>query len=816
MKNKKIVTKQNQSDFIFDSKANVLKSIKNLIKKSEIEDIYVFKVSDWKTDKKKILTEIQKLFSSKIIIRSSAIGEDSLEKSEAGKYLSILNINSNSKISVTNGIENVIKSYMKNSNFLNNQILIQTQTKNVLVSGVIFTKTLENGSPYYVINFEDGSSTDSVTKGIVSNTIKIYNKINKIQIPRKWKQLILAIQEIEKITNCEELDIEFAITKKGIKIFQVRPLTTTKNIPKLNGKTAINSEIKKNQDKFLKIKGKKSKINKKIIFSNMVDWNPAEIIGNKPKVFDYSLYDSLIMKKTWSQGRKLLGYDIPKNSSLMTEFSGRPYVNVKTSFSSFFPSKMSKKIQRKLMNYYMTKLESNPHLHDKVEFDILFTCYDFSFKERSKELKNFGFTNNEIKYIKKILLEFTNEIIKKTPDILSETESSIIKLNKKRLDSKLKTKNYSNKLKNAELLLNYCKKYGAIQFSAVARLAFISAILLKGLNDMHYIKKEKIDKFLNSISSPLSEFQTDLFNLKNKKTTNSIFLKKYGHLRPGTYDITVSRYDHIPKFLNNLMLMEIKKPTKSNESINYLQIEKIIKKNGLNFEQLEFFEFVKKTISLREKIKFEFTKSLSDLIELIADAGKVLGFSRDELSYLTIDDIFKYKIMKKNELKKLWKDKIKRNQQNQKIIEHIQLPPIIFSKNDFEIIEHYIAKPNYITNKKITSNSLFIDNLKNFSKIESKIVIIENADPGFDWIFSNKPSGLITKFGGIASHMAIRCAELGLPAAIGCGEILFDKLKISSKITLDCRNNDILILEYKQKNDFSEEKKLLKSLGYIK
>ena len=60
MKNKKIVTKQNQSDFIFDSKANVLKSIKNLIKKSEIEDIYVFKVSDWKKDKKKILTEIQK------------------------------------------------------------------------------------------------------------------------------------------------------------------------------------------------------------------------------------------------------------------------------------------------------------------------------------------------------------------------------------------------------------------------------------------------------------------------------------------------------------------------------------------------------------------------------------------------------------------------------------------------------------------------------------------------------------------------------------------------------------------------------------
>tara|TARA_Y100000590_G_scaffold467418_1_gene646264 strand:+ start:1847 stop:4297 length:2451 start_codon:yes stop_codon:yes gene_type:complete len=816
MKNKRIETKKNQSKYIFDSKANVLKSIKKSIKKSEIEFIYDFKVSDWQKDKKKILTKIQKLFSSKIIIRSSAIGEDSVEKSEAGKYLSVLNINSKSKTSIKNGIEDVIKSYMKTSNFLNNQILIQTQTKNVLVSGVVFTKTLESGSPYYVINFEDGSSTDSVTKGIISNTIKINNKIKKNQIPLKWKRLIFAIQEIEKITNCEELDIEFAITKNGIKIFQVRPLTTTKNKSKLNKNLHINSEIKKNQKKFLKLKSKKSKINKKIIFSNMVDWNPAEIIGNKPKIFDYSLYDSLIMKKTWSQGRKLLGYNLPENSCLMTEFSGQPYVNVKTSFSSFFPSKMSKKIQRKLMNYYMKKLESNPHLHDKVEFDILFSCYDFSFKERSIELKDFGFTNNEIDYIKNILLEFTNEIIRKTPDILSETQSSIKKLNKKRLDSKLKVKNYTEKLKNAELLLNYCKKYGAIRFSAVARLAFISAILLKGLYETCNIKKEKIDKFLNSISSPLSEFQTDLYNLKNKKTTKTIFLKKYGHLRPGTYDITVSRYDHIPEFLDNLMLMDIKKPTKINESINYSQIEKVIKKNGLNFNQLEFFEFVRKTISSREKIKFEFTKSLSDLIELIADAGEILGFSREELSYLAIDDILKYKIMKEKQLKKFWKNKIQKNKHYQQVVEQIQLPPIIFSKNDFQIIEHYIAKPNYITNKKITSNSLFVNNLKNISSIESKIVIIENADPGFDWIFSNKPSGLITKFGGIASHMAIRCAELGLPAAIGCGEILFDKLKISSKITLDCKNNDILILEYKQKNDFSEEKKLLKSLGYIK
>ena len=63
--------------------------------------------------------------------------------------------------------------------------------------------------------------------------------------------------------------------------------------------------------------------------------------------------------------------------------------------------------------------------------------------------------------------------------------------------------------------------------------------------------------------------------------------------------------------------------------------------------------------------------------------------------------------------------------------------------------------------------------------------------------------------------MAIRCAEIGLPAAIGCGEILFERLKESSKIHLDCKNQQIFVLENKKSDDYVEERKILKSLGYI-
>ena len=79
--------------------------------------------------------------------------------------------------------------------------------------------------------------------------------------------------------------------------------------------------------------------------------------------------------------------------------------------------------------------------------------------------------------------------------------------------------------------------------------------------------------------------------------------------------------------------------------------------------------------------------------------------------------------------------------------------------------------------KKVQSE-IFIHNIKIKKELENKIILIPNADPGFDWIFSHSISGLITIYGGSNSHMAIRSAEFGIPAAIGIGEIKFKDLEI--------------------------------------
>ena len=69
--------------------------------------------------------------------------------------------------------------------------------------------------------------------------------------------------------------------------------------------------------------------------------------------------------------------------------------------------------------------------------------------------------------------------------------------------------------------------------------------------------------------------------------------------------------------------------------------------------------------------------------------------------------------------------------------------------------------------------------------------MIRAADPGYDWIFGHEIAGLITQYGGVASHMAIRAAEFGLPAAIGCGEVIFERLRNMSWIELDCASKTV-------------------------
>ncbi|MDA7591854.1 PEP-utilizing enzyme, partial [Pseudomonadales bacterium] len=120
----------------------------------------------------------------------------------------------------------------------------------------------------------------------------------------------------------------------------------------------------------------------------------------------------------------------------------------------------------------------------------------------------------------------------------------------------------------------------------------------------------------------------------------------------------------------------------------------------------------------------------------------------------------------------------------------LNLPELIFNTTDVEMFHQPAMTPNFVTHHNITAEIVNLAN-SNHGNIDNKIVCIENADPGFDWIFSHNIKGLVTKYGGVASHMSIRCAEFDLPAAIGCGEKIFNSIILGKKINLDCGNKKI-------------------------
>ena len=343
----------------FSSKSNVLKSLKKSLKKSKIEKIYDFSVSNWVENEKIILDEISNNFQSKIIVRSSAIGEDSVNSSEAGSYESILNVPSNSKNKIKSAINSIIFSYNQKGNFnQNNQILIQNQTSNVIMSGVIFTKTEDIGAPYYVINYDDGENTDTVTKGEINKVVKIFRSPST-KINKKFRKIIESIKEIEGIFKQYYLDIEFALTKSNeVVIFQVRPITFIKNCNSISEKK-IGKIIENNKEKYLKII-KSLKYNSKNIFSDMADWNPSEIIGNNPNLLDYTLYDYLLLKSEWREGRRVLGYQDTSPKPLMYKFGNKPYIDVIASFNSMIPSTINTNPIPILNTSYISASEISP------------------------------------------------------------------------------------------------------------------------------------------------------------------------------------------------------------------------------------------------------------------------------------------------------------------------------------------------------------------------------------------------------------------------------------------------------------------------
>lgn len=778
------------------SKADTLIQIQRKIKNFIIPRIYVFKVKNWSRNKNLIIREIKKNFSGKkkIVIRSSSSNEDNLKTSAAGMFESALNINPKNKNELEHTIKKVIQSYKKYSKkILNEQILVQEMITNIKMSGVIFTGNFLNNNLYYTINYDDVTGlTNTITSGSSIHSNKtlyiLKDKTNYIRSER-FKLIIEATKEVESFYKNIPLDIEFGLSKKNeIFLFQVRPIVTANkrnNIIKKDFKKDI-YKINKKLNYYFSSK-KKDIYGNETLLSQMSDWNPVEMIGQYPSKLSYSLYEKLITQNSWLKARKLMGYKSFNDTKLMYNIGGKPYIDVRKSLNSFLPKPLTKKLSYHLIDYGINKLKKKPELHDKIEFSLIPTCFTFDIDQKLSTIFGRKKNSNIKKNLKKnFLLLFVNNLKKNS---LGNIESNLSKIEILKNLQNSNTYKINGNLSNIKLIINQTIKYGIIPFSILARHAFIAKDNLLSLLKLKVINKVELAKFEKSILTITSKFLEDQNNI-NKLKDYKTFIKKYGHLRAGTYDINSKCYSELSKnvFIKNKKNKINIKQKKFKISKNISEkINLLLKKNNINLSCEELFDYFKNSISSREYAKFIFTKSLSVILQNIKLFSKINKIKLADIEQLNIEEIIKYKNSNLLNLLKI----IKKNKQSIKYNKQINLPEIIVDETNAFIGASVVSVPNFVSDQIIETDTIYLNKKFNNLDIDNKIVLIDNADPGFDWIFGYKLKGLITKYGGANSHMTIRCNELNVPAAIGCGETMFKNLLKQKKLNLNCKNKVI-------------------------
>lgn len=777
-------------------KANVIQHLRQHLRIGQTAQYLSFSHRQWQNNATALLQNIEQTFSSNVIVRSSCSHEDSLSASHAGKFHSELDVDSKNRDALQQAIHKVFNSYTDLRD--EEAVLIQAMIESVRIAGVITTRTTPTAAPYYTINYQHTNKTTAITEGHGdSETLIIYRPATE-QLQRlepKLSTLLDAIKEVEQVLQHDALDIEFAIDADNtIWILQARPLTSIDDNQRTNDDD-IAKVINDMQTFFDDHQSANPHMaGHRTLYGNMPDVNPAELIGARPRPLAFSLYRELITNEVCALARSTFGYRDMTLQPLLQSLAGQPYVDVRASFNTYIPAQCDEALSHKLANFYLDRLALHPQLHDKVEFDVLITAMSFDFEERCQQLKDYGFSNSEIQQFRDALTVITNKTFE-------QCQQSLKLLEELEQDYNRIINNTHAPLDRAIQLINSAKQFGTLAFVEVARCGFAAVSFLQAMVKDNIASKSDIDTFMNSLHTVASGIQHDGAAVYNDTLSWEQFIERYGHLRPGTYEITYPRYDdNIELYLRPMVRPLEHTPSQSDlfdqsHVRDYLQQH--FKRTGLTIDVDAFHNYLKQSIEAREYAKFLFTRNLSTALEAIAEFGAANGLSREDMAFIDYPTLSNLSpgSAHVSEIETSLQQHCLAGKRAKRIVNAIELPALIRHRDDITAFRYAKSAANFVTQQSTTATLLPItQQISEKSDIAGHIIIVPQADPGFDWIFAYDIAGLITQYGGVNSHMAIRCAELNTPAAIGIGRKRFQEIESAHTLCLDCLGRRLTVI----------------------
>ena len=784
--------------WLFGSKAETLQFLRDKVSTAKTLPQSFFSVEEWRGDPRRVLDGLHGerwVREGLLAVRSSSTREDNEQDSGAGRYESVLGVGERH---LRDAIERVIASYGQATKA--DQVLVQPMVGDILACGVVTSCEPGTGRPYAIANWADETDPRAVTSGAsrASNRWFWSRAASALPCHEPLRSILTLLKELEEILSWSTLDVEFAISRDGLVLLQVRPLVRPSTVP------AARNEVKRQlhcAEQFIRgAQGRPPTIlGSTTCFSVMTDWNPAEMIGRRPDPLALSLYRELITDRTWADQRHAYGYRDLRGFPLLVSIAGQPFIDVRLSLNSFVPAALRESIAERLVESWLAVLGECPSLHDKVEFEIVLAQNSFDLPRRLSDYRQLGFTAAECNEIDRSLCDLTNNMMK--PGGVWQRDLEDVQS----LEARRRRLLASDLPDIAKIcwLLRDCQRHGTRPFAGLARVAFVAVKILKSMVDENIVSGDTSAQFFAGLNNTCGDFLRD-----RKSLTTDEFLKRHGHLRPGTYCITKNRYDEaVESYFSEERqpspAAQILSGSRSGPALFDEQpivrifdgaiartVDEALAARGFQTDAYGLERFLRRAIEARETAKWEFSKSVSEALVLIERVGRALGFTREECSFFTMHD-FEELYTSTADHRTLLRRAVRAGRRRERITSAVMLPALLSDPRQVWNFCASPSEPTFVTNSVVAAAPVLEPSIH--QSVVGRIALIQAADPGFDWIFCHGVVGLITAYGGTNSHMAIRAAELSVPAVLGVGEECLMEWAKAERLQIDCYNHSVRV-----------------------
>lgn len=732
----------------------MLKALAPRLQKATVPEFLTLPCKQFHKQLDDFVLQAMQLGGSGYAVRSDAWLEDQAKGSHAGHFLTLLDVSANL---LKSSIQQVAQSLPGHPL---DQVMVQCMVSTVALAGVASTHRISDGAPWYCIEIAAGDSA-AVTAGRAQG--RMYG-VARTQAPiclrngelEQQVALPLALLlELETIWPGCAFEVEFVLTPSPeqwhIHLLQCRPIAaqacwplpstdiTTYSLPSL---AALQQP-----DLCAQVQGSST------MYTLMSDWNPAELIGSHPRPLALSLFQVLIARGTWWQARERLGYaPAPKlDIALLHPLAGRPWVDLRRSANSLIPAGVPGMIVARLVDLWLARLRSQPHLHDKVEFKLFRTVRDFLPLSQVQAQYSEGLDHCEVAV-------WEDHLGKLGRGLLNNTADNPLALHVAQIKAALRTPLQGRPWPT----LLQCSRNTALAFAVLARIAFVAQSLLRSAVDRGALDDQR------ATALKIAARSTPITGIDEISTHSWSML--HGGMRAGSFDITQ------PTWAEQLHLLRVSETVAPTQFV-LLDVEarglmQLLGESGYLLSPTEWVQFVQQATRWREWGKFALNRQLSVLLDGIALELGASGIEREQASWLTLEHIQAGLALPLSAREQYWLEEVRAAKALHEREAQVLVSPLLCSESDRYHADSLGLMPNFIGHQVAEGKVMMLDDRipRVTECLNQAIVVLSQADPGYDWLFQYPIRGLITAWGGANSHMGIRCAEFGLSAAIGCGE----------------------------------------------